>query len=469
MSSVRTDQLRQALTTILDAPGFLPPEDIGDRYRVDWKGQRGDPLAVLRPATPEALAAVMRVLHGLGQPVVVQGGMTGLVHGGLPQPGEVVLSLERLNRVEEVDPISFTMTLQAGVPLETAQQAAEAHGLFFPVDIGSRGSCQIGGIISTNAGGNRVLRYGMTRNSVLGIEAVLPDGTVVSRMGKVLKDNAGYDLKQLFIGGEGTLGIVTRAVLILQPKPSSRDTALVTVEGFAGVIDLLTLCRRKLGARLTSFEVMWRDYFDVVTGTLRIGRNPFQTPKSHLILVETMGTSGDADRELLIEMLGEFIGEHPGADAVMASSLAEATELWSVRDASGEAVRAIAPSAGFDVSLPIIAMDEWVRTTHEGLRALGLGVFQTYGHVADGNLHLVVAYPAGDPAMKGRIDDLVYRSIGALGGSISAEHGVGFEKKKYLKLSRSAAEIDLMRRVKAAIDPQDILNRGRIFDRESTI
>ncbi|MFM8678105.1 MAG: FAD-binding oxidoreductase, partial [Alphaproteobacteria bacterium] len=224
MTQDRIVALRAALAGTLDAAGFIGPEDIGDRHRVDWKGMRGEPLAVLRPATPEAVAATMRVLHGLRQPVVVQGGMTGLVHGGVPLQGEVVLSLERLNRIEDVDPVSFTATVQAGVPLETLQAAAQAPGMFVPVDIGSRGSCLVGGIVSTNAGGNRVLRYGMTRSSVLGLEVVLPDGTVVSRLGRMIKDNAGYDLKHLFVGSEGTLGIVTRAVLVLQPAPATRDT-----------------------------------------------------------------------------------------------------------------------------------------------------------------------------------------------------------------------------------------------------
>jgi FAD/FMN-containing dehydrogenase len=464
MTQDRIAALRAALAGTLDAAGFIGPEDIGERHRVDWKGMRGEPLAVLRPATPEAVAATMRVLHGLRQPVVVQGGMTGLVHGGVPLPGEVVLSLERLDRIEEIDPVTGTATVQAGVPLEALQRAVQAQRLFFPVDIGSRGSCLVGGIVSTNAGGNRVLRHGMTRNSVLGLEVVLPDGSVVSRMGKMLKDNAGYDLKHLFVGSEGTLGIVTRAVLLLQPEPTTRDTALVAVGGFPLAIELLKLCRRTLGARLTSFEVMWRDYFGFVTGTLGIGRDPFDAAHPLYVLVETMGMEPERDREVLTEALAGFMDANPGVDAVLASSLADADGRWSVRDASGEATRALGRAAGFDVSLPIEEMERWVAEVHAALRGIGLSHFHTFGHAADGNLHLNVAYPGDQPEYRGRIEDIVYRSIGALRGSVSAEHGVGFEKKSYLALSRSPAEIALMRTLKAAIDPHGLLNPGRIFD-----
>lgn len=456
--------LHAALAGILDLSGFIAGKDADARYRTTWTGVGCEPVAVLRPKTPEAVAATMAVLYARRQPVLIQGGMTGLVGACEPQPGEVVLSLERLNVIEEVDTVSSTMTVQAGVPLEQVQQQAAARGLMFPVDIGSKGSCQIGGIIATNAGGNRVLRYGMTRNSVLGLEVVLPDGTVVSRLGKAIKDNAGYDLKHLFIGSEGTLGVITRAVLSLQDAPASRQTALVSVQSFSEVTQLLKTCRRRLGSRLTSFEVMWRDYYDLVTDRLGIGKPASMALGSHLVLVEAMGTAPVPDEELFTEVLGEFLEGSAGSDAVVARSIADATALWAVREAAGEAAQAVSPFASFDVSLPIENMEMWVHDMHRQFKLMGLAQTQTYGHLGDGNLHLTIAYSAADPDMKSRISDVVHHSIGALGGSIAGEHGIGLTKKPYLGCSRSASEIALMRTMKQAIDPHALLNRGRIFD-----
>ncbi|KVL76460.1 FAD-binding oxidoreductase [Burkholderia ubonensis] len=464
MSNSNAAQLRAALCGVLDEAGFIDGHEAGARYCEDFSGGRGEPVAVLRPKTPAEVAAVMKILHALNQPVVIQGGMTGLVGACVPQPGEAVMSLERLNRIEEIDAVGCTMVVQAGVCLESVHEAAAASGLLFPVDIGSRGSCQIGGMIATNAGGNRVLRYGMMRNAVLGLEAVLADGTVISRMGKVLKDNAGYDLKHLFIGSEGTLGVVTRAVLSLQPLPASRRTALVSVNGFGEVIALLQTCRRRLGASLTSFEVMWRDYYDTVTQELKIGKPAFARPGSHLIVVETMSTQLDDDESPLTDVLGDFLEASDGADAIIACSLAEADALWALREASGEAANAIAPWVGFDVSLPIADMERWVSDIHAQLRALGTVRMQTYGHLGDGNLHLVAGGTPDDAGFAARVSPCVHRSVGALGGSVSGEHGIGLSKKPYLRDSRSADEVALMAALKKTLDPKSLLNRSRVVD-----
>ena len=456
-------RLQSACASVLDATGLLSGQAIEPRYCRDWTGGEGRPLAVLRPRSPEEVALVMALLNGLGQPVVVQGGMTGLVGSCVPQHGEVVLSMERLRTIEEFDTEAGTVRVQAGVALQTLQQHVQAQGWLFPVDIGSRGSCQMGGLIATNAGGNRVLRYGMTRQSVLGLEVVLSDGSVVSRLGKALKDNAGYDLKHAFIGSEGTLGVITRAQLALQPLPCTQQTALVSVDSFAQVLSLLALCRQHLGAALSSFEVMWRDYYDTVTVELGKGRASFAQPGSQLVLVESQGHHAHTDAEVFEQALAQFMAQVPNAQVVVAQSMADAQQLWALRDASGEAAQAIAPYAGFDVSLPTSRMDDWTQQMHAQLAAQGLRQVQTYGHVGDGNLHLCVG-GLHAPGAKALVDELVHSTIGQLGGSISGEHGIGLLKKKHLAYCRSPAELALMRTLKRSLDPQQLLNRGRIFD-----
>lgn len=463
VSSMMYDTLRSALESLLDPAGLIAGDQADDRYCKDWSGAKGKPLMVLRPRNTTEVSRSLKVLNDFRQPVVLQGGMTGLVGACVPQPGEVVMSLERLRDIEEVDPISATVTVQAGVCLQTLQEHVQAQGFLFPVDIGSRGSCQIGGLMATNAGGNRVLRHGMMRQSVLGLEAVLADGSVVSRMGKALKDNAGYDLKQVFIGSEGTLGVITRAVLALQPLPSSRCSALVAVDGFEAVSQLLAQCRQKLGPRLTSFEVMWRDFFDLSSQLLNKGRRGMQLPGSHVVLIEIMGMDAEQDEDAFAQTLADFQSAHHNSEVILAQSLADAQDLWAIREAAGEAANEVAPWAGFDVSLPIEHMADWVEQVRANLGLIGLTQTQTYGHLGDGNLHLVVGLGL-KPELKDDVQDLVHRSIGALGGSISGEHGIGLGKKKHLHLCRSAAEIAMMKSMKAALDPRGILNPNRIFE-----
>ncbi|MBJ9680594.1 FAD-binding oxidoreductase [Burkholderia multivorans] len=443
---------------------FLNAADAGPKYHTDWSGAYGVPAPVLRPRTAEAVAALMQRLHAAGIRSVVQGGMTGLVGSAAPQNDEVVVSLELLNRIIEVDEIGATMTVEAGVPLETVQQAAQAHGLFFPVDLGSRGACQIGGMIASNAGGNRVLQYGMTRQSVLGIEVVLPDGSLLSHLSSVLKDNAGYDLKQLFVGSEGTLGIVTRAVLRLQPLPVSRHTALIAVDGLQQVFSTLRACRASLGPMLTSFEVMWRDYFDFVTQCLKVGRDPFDGAGSHLVLLEMSGFDRDTGRDesRLLEAL-ETIAETVGTPfIVLAQSLSEAEAFWRIRESTGEAAHALGPSISFDISIPARHLvDCMARLRADLLRLSPDCRTLTFGHLGDGNVHWVIGID--DASVTDNIKAAVYRHVVEAGGSISAEHGIGFEKRPYFESTCSRVEIDAMRRIKRLFDPGLLLNRDRIF------
>ena len=452
------------LVPVMGAGGVLTGEEIGERHTRDWTGASGSPEAVLRPRSTAEVAVIMREASVLGQTIVVQGGMTGLVQASLPCPGEMVLSLDLLTGIEEIDPERGTMLVRAGTPLQVVQEAAEAQDLFFPVDLGARGSAQIGGLIATNAGGNRVLRYGMTRQSVLGLEVVLPDGRVVSHLQGLVKDNAGYDLKHLFIGAEGTLGVITRARLQLQPLPKSRETALVAVPDFTAGRDLLRLSRHELGPSLTSFEAMWPGFHHCVTQELGIARAPFGQKGAILILIEAMGFRGMDLKSAVEDMLAGFLETHPAAEAIVARSLAEANTFWRMRDSSGEAAQAIAPFAGFDISLPIAEMEGWIAEMEHALAARGVAAIQIYGHLGDGNLHLVAGLADLDPGQRSGLYEMVHRSVGRRGGSISAEHGIGMSKRAHLPFCRSQEEIAVMKHIKNALDPDCLLNRGRIFD-----
>lgn len=458
--------LEDEVSAALGTGGFIGPTDESlQRHLRDFLGSAAAdviPVGVAYPRTTAEVSAVLRICSAYGQPIVVQGGLTGLTAATRPFNGELILSLERMRDIEEIDPVAATMTLQAGVPLQFAQENAAAAGMSFPIDMGSRGSCLIGGSIATNAGGNRVLRYGMTRDSVLGVEAVLADGTVVNALNKMLKNNTGYDLKQLFIGSEGTLGVVTRAVFRLYPAPVSAYAALCRVTDYDAVTALLRDARRTLGSTLSAFEVMWPDYYAYATGSAG-RRTPLALEKGLYVLLDTLGTSVDADRQRFEAWLTNASETGLVQDAVMAQSSREFDELWAVREAVSELRAVFGDFVAFDVSVPVGDIGRFVEDCkcriHEQLPD---ALLLTFGHVADSNVHFAYASPRG-PLNEQLVDDIIYETVRDWRGSVSAEHGIGLAKKAYLGYSRSEPELALMRQLKQLLDPKSLLNPGRVL------
>ncbi len=451
------------LGNLLGHDGLLAGDAIGARYAVDFGGEHAcAPAAVLRPESTAEVAAILGLCSAARQAIVVQGGMTGLCGGATPQSGEFALSLERLTGIEALDRDSMTMTVQAGTPLQTVQEAAAAAGLFFPLDLCARGSCTVGGNIATNAGGNQVLRFGMMRNLVLGLEAVLPDGTVLSSMNRLIKNNAGYDLKQLFIGSEGTLGVVTRAVLRLYPAMPARTAAIVAVPDFAACVTLLHVLQGRLGGGLSAFEAMWASYYHCVIDRIGSLRSPLDDRYPLYVLVQSEGTDHAADRERMEAVLGELLEQGVLLDAAVAQSERETTLFWQIRDGIAELTPLLQPLVAFDVSVPISDMPAFLESIDSRLQASFPGILAlVFGHVGDNNLHVT--------ATTGRHEDIdgicgiVYGATSELGGSIAAEHGIGVARRAYLGLSRTDAEIEIMRRLKTLFDPQSILNPGRVL------
>ena len=469
MHAMTRDEGREALSQLqrkLGAQAVLLGADVPARNGNDWSASLPQtPLAVVRPVDAAGVSDAILACRKAGLCYVPQGGLTGLCRGASPETGWVAISLEGMVGIEEIDPASATMTVWAGTSLETIQKAADERGLFFPLDLGSRGSCAIGGNLSTNAGGNRVIRYGMTRELVLGLEVVLPDGTIMTSLNKLIKNNAGYDLKHLFIGSEGTLGIITRVVLKLFPRPRSTMAALCAVPDYAAVLALLNEARSGLGPLLSAFEVMWPDYWDVITNRAGV-RSPVGTGHGLYVLVEAQGTDEATDAPRFEAWLADLLERGMLSDAAVSQSVAQTKAFWAARDICSEFGQVLGPHIPYDIGLAVADMDEFVRRCKAALASSIPGCDSVYyGHIGDGNLHLVSWVPgfSVDQQPKEAMDRIVYGLVREMGGSVSAEHGIGTLKKKWLGHARSEAEIALMRTLKAALDPDGLLNPGKVI------
>jgi FAD/FMN-containing dehydrogenase len=456
------DTLTTELVAILGAGALHVGDDARERVSGGW-ARVGVPLLLARPASTEQVAQTVRACAGAGIPVVALGGRTGVVAGNRVD-GAVALSLDRMSQIESIDVTGRTMTVGAGCIIQQVCEAAEARDLMFPLDLGARGSATVGGAIATNAGGNRVIRYGMMREMVLGLEVVLADGTVVSSMNTLIKNNAGYDIKQLFIGTEGTLGIVTRAVLRLRAAPRSENVAFVAVPSFAALTDFQRFADQRLGGSLSAFEVMWPEFYELVTTPPATGRAPLPAGHAHYVLIESLGGDDQGDGERFERILAEALEQGLIADAAIAKSQAERNALWALRDDVEQAGRN-RPVYSFDVSLPVIEMEDYLAEIRAALPALGpRPSLVVFGHLGDGNLHLMVGVGDSGPAVRAAVSDLVYGGLQSRGGSISAEHGIGLEKRAYLDRSRNPEEIALMLLLKRSLDPANLLNPGKVLN-----
>lgn len=420
--------------------------------------------ALLRPSTTEQVATALRLCNEAGQSVVPHGGLSGVVQGAVTGPTEIALSLERMNAIDEIDEINKTATVQAGVVLQHLREAVAQKGLLFPLDLGAKGSCMIGGNIATNAGGVQALRYGVTRQLVRGLEVVLADGTVLSSLDKMMKNNTGYDLKQLFIGSEGTLGIITRAVLTLEDAPKTRNTAFIALERFDQAVDLLAFAKRFLPDSLTTFELLWQNYYSLMTSSPSPYAPPLPRHYPYYVLLETQGQNETADRAQFESMLETAFDMGLIADAVPAQSQKEFDWFWGIREFVEFIFTVHTPVYLFDVSLPISGMAAYADEVQANLTQQWPQAFcYVFGHMGDGNLHLFISCGQNDHETRHQVEQIVYAPLQQVGGSISAEHGIGLEKKEWLHLCRSEAEIRVMKAIKQTLDPNGILNPGKLF------
>jgi len=468
-----TEALLARLGAVVGAPQLLADATAMAPYLEDWRGRfTGGARAVVLPADTAQVAAVVQACAAERVPVVPQGGRTGLVLGSVPDASgsAIVLSLRRLNRIRQVDAANGSMTVEAGCILADAQAAAQQAGMLFPLSLASEGSCTIGGNLSSNAGGTAVLRYGNMRELCLGLEVVTAQGQVWDGLRGLRKDNTGYALRDLFIGAEGTLGVITAAVLKLHPQPKSARSALVALQTPQQALDLLSLLQARCGATLTGYELMSAFCLDLVASQFPALPRPFAAPPPYTALVELSSEESDAHAAALLEgALGAALDAGVARDAVVAGSLGQSRGLWQLREHIPLAQAAAGKNIKHDISLPVSAIPDFIARTGAALAAAHPGCqVVCFGHLGDGNLHYNVAPPPGVAhaaflAQEPGVNRIVYDAVAAFGGSISAEHGIGALKRGELVRYKSAVELDMMRAIKAALDPLGIMNPGKIL------
>ena len=460
-------RLAALVGSVLTDPAEMSP------YLTDYRGNyHGRALAVVKPANTEEVAAIVKLCLEAGVPIVPQGGNTGLCGGATPLPDgqSVLVSLSRLNRIRALDADNDTICVEAGCTLAAVQEAAAAAGRLFPLSLASGGSCEIGGNLSTNAGGVQVLRYGNMRELTLGLEVVLPDGRVWNGLRGLRKDNTGYDLKQLFIGAEGTLGIITAAVLKLFPAPKTRATAWVNVPTPAAAVALLARFRAACGDRVSAFEIIGRPLLELAFRHIPRCRPPLSTPSDWSVLVELSETSTDVPLLALLEQtLDAAIGAGEASDAAIAATQSQADAFWNLRENANEAQKNEGFSIKHDISVPVSRIPEFIARADAALRAWLPDVrIVTFGHIGDGNLHYNLFPPPGEDeaafiARSGEANRIVYELVTGLEGSISAEHGLGQLKREANCRYKDAVELELMRTIKRALDPHGLMNPGKVL------
>ncbi len=460
MSNLVIDRLRE----ILDSARVLSGDQLKDRYNHIWRMNEGlDALVMVLPTTTIEVSKILSICNELSCNVVPFGGLTNLVGSTKTTSSDVVISLEKMDSIEEVDTQSRTITCQAGAIIQAIQEAAHQVGMLFPLNFGAAGSSQIGGAVSTNAGGLKVLKYGMTRELVVGMEVVLADGTIITSLKKIIKDNSGYDIKQLFIGAEGTLGIITRVVLKLVEMPSSRVCAYVGLDKYENVVDFLKYMDAGLAGTLSSFELIWPASFKAMTGSTSSMNNPLEGDYNYYVLIEALGGNQKNDEVRFEHLLAQAYEKGIIKNAVPAFSASDYTWFWKIRE-DVKVLKDLSPNdQHFDVSIPIDKIGDYVddvlaRLNKEEIVKTAFA----FGHVADGNIHFIVGKREQSEEIIAKVNEIVYKPIRSLNGSISAEHGIGLDKKQYLNFSRSQSEIELFRLIKSTLDPKNILNQGKI-------
>ena len=451
--------------TILDKSSIIVGDDLKSRFYHIWKTDVPlESMCLLLPKNTKQVSSILKICNDNQQELIIHGGLTNLVGSTKSNKNQVVLSLEKMNSIIEIDKNGKTLTCESGAIIEHIINVAKDNDLLLPLNFGARGSAQIGGAVSTNAGGLRVFKYGMTRNLVLGLEVVLPDGTIISSLKKLMKDNSGYDLKQFFIGSEGTLGIVTKVVLRLYQNPKTRYTALAVTNDYQNVLSLLKFMEEKISKNLTAFELLWNDTYKQMVSDKTIYNKYLPDNYKYYVFIEYMGGDFINDYNNFEKVVIESIDNGIAEDAVVGRDEKEQLNLWGIREDVAVLAEERKFDQQFDISIPVALIGEVIDKTIEQLENCdGVKTIFPFGHVADGNIHFIIGKDSDDDNLKSKINDIIYTNTEAVEGSISAEHGIGIDKKQYLIKSRSKDEIELMKIIKKSIDPKNILNPGRVF------